>query len=114
MQQTDSWDGFPVLNAVLETYPDYVESEEGQKDSIGYGGIDFETGERFEVTLTYPTKDETEDLIKTMKELNTPFIEDRIISDTVLQELEKCYAGKQSPDETAEVICRKIDMYLAE
>lgn len=114
VQQTDSRDGFPVLSSVLETYPDYVESKEAKKNSMKYGGIDFETGEHFEVTLTYPTKKETEDLIKIMKKLNTPFIEDRIISDTVLQELEKCYIGKQSPDETAKVICQKVDMYLSE
>lgn len=114
VQQTDSWDGFSVLESVLETYPDYVESEEAQKHSIGYGGIDFETGERFEDTLTYPTKEETEDLIAMMKELNAPFIEDRIISDTVQQELEKCYTGKQSPEETAKAICQKVDMYLSE
>lgn len=114
VQQTDSWDGFPVLSSVLETYPDYVESAEGKKESMKYGGINHETGEEFSVILKYPTKKETEDLITMMAELKSPFIQDRIISDTVQQEMEKCYTGKQSPDETAKVICQKIDMYLSE
>ena len=79
-----------------------------------YGGINHETGEEFSVILKYPTKKETEDLITMMAELKSPFIQDRIISDTVQQEMEKCYTGKQSPDETAKVICQKIDMYLSE
>lgn len=114
VQQTDSWDGFPVLTSVLETYPDYVESEEGKKNSMRYVGIDFETGEQFEVIQKYPTKEETEALIKTIKELKTPFIQDRVVSDTVQQELENCYTGSQSPEETAKVICQKIDRYLSE
>ena len=114
VQQTEVWEGFPVLNSVLETYPDYVESKEGQKHTMQYSGINFVTGERYEETMTYPTREETEALIAMLKELKSPFIQDRIISDTVQKELEKCYTKKQSPEETAKVICRKIDTYLAE
>lgn len=114
VQQIDSWDGLPVLDSVLETYPDYVESEEGQKNSMRYQGIHFETGETFEELLTYPTKREMEDLIQMIKESDTPFIQNPMISDTVQQEMEKCYSGKQSPVKTAEEICQKINLYLTE
>ena len=114
VQETDSWDGLPVLRSVLETYPDYVGSPEGQKDTMSFEGINYETREKVKVTLSYPTKNEMEDLIKRMEQLSSPFIQDRVISDTVQQEMEKCYTGKQSPGKTAEAICQKIDIYLAE
>lgn len=114
VQRTDTWDGFPVASTVLDTYPEYVESGEGKQYMLCFEGIDFETGERFKSVLNYPSKEDMNGLIETMKELKKPFIPDRMISDTVREELEKCYDGKQLPKDTAKAICRKVDTYLAE
>ncbi len=114
VQQTEVWEGFPVLDSVLETYPDYVESEDGQKQTMKFGAVNYVTGERYEETMTYPTREEMEALITMLKGLTTPFIQNRMISDTVQQEMEKCYAKKKSPEETAKTICQKVDTYLAE
>lgn len=114
VQQTDTWDGFPVLNSVLDTYPEYVETQMEKQYMFGYGGIDFETGESFQEVLKYPTKEEMEALIEMMRTLKTPFIQDRMIADVVREELEKCYDGKQLPEDTAKAICKKVDTYFAE
>ena len=37
-----------------------------------------------------------------------------MVADTVLEEMEKCYMGEQTAEETAKVICQKVDTYLAE
>lgn len=53
-------------------------------------------------------------MIRIIEELSVPFMMDGMIRDTLLTEMENCYNGKQSTEETAKAICRKVDTYLSE
>lgn len=114
VQENDTWDGFPVLEKALENMVEYVDTPEAKERSIGFSFTDPETGEEILETISYPDKEEMESFVELIKGLRTPFISDRIVTDTVLEELEKCYAGTQTPEETAKNICQKVDTYLAE
>ena len=66
------------------------------------------------IDAAYPSSGEVNQLIQIIEELNVPFMLDGMVSETVLMEMEKCYNGKQSVEETAKAICQKVDTYLAE
>lgn len=114
VQGNDTWDGFPVLEKSLEDMIAYVDTPEAKEISYGFSTTDPETGEEIYETITYPTKEEMTSFVEMIKGLKTPFISDRIVTDTVLEELQKCYEGTQTTGETAKSICQKVDTYLAE
>lgn len=114
VQKGDNSDGFPVLRSALSYQADYVETPEALNLSSSTGATNPETGEDVRIDAAYPSKDEVNQLIQTLEGLNVPFLADGTVSDTVLKEMENCYGGKQTVEETAKAICRKIDTYLAE
>ncbi len=114
VQNGDNSDGFPVLRSALSYQADYVETPDALKLCGSSSATNPETGEEVRVEATYPTKDEVNQLIQIIEGLNVPFMVDGMVSDTVLMEMENCYSGKQTPEETAKAICQKIDTYLAE
>lgn len=111
VQEMDTWEGFPIKEQALDGLVDSLKKE---KDSMGFSGIDYGTGKEYQVDMKYPEVKEMESLIALIKTLDTPFSQDKIISDIVLSELEHCYEGKQSPQETAQAICEKAGTYLTE
>lgn len=114
VQKGDNGDGFPVLKDALEYMSEYVETPEAADLSVGTGAEDPETGEEVHVDAAYPPKEEVSRMIQMIEGLNVPFMVDNMVADTVLAEMENCYDGKQSAQETAKAICRKVDTYLAE
>ncbi len=114
VQKGDNADGFPTLRSGLEYLAEYVETKEAIEMSVGTSAVDPETGEDVRVDAAYPPKEEVSQLIQMIEGLSTPFLTDSMVEDTVFAEMEKCYGGKQSPEDTAKAICRKVDTYLAE
>lgn len=114
IQKKESYEGFTVSEKVLDQMPDYVETSEGKKDIRKYVGLDQNTREEYEVKMGYPSKEETQKLVALIKNLDTPFYQEQIVTEMVLEELERLYCGKQSVEETAREICKKVDLYLAE
>ncbi len=114
VQKGDNSDGFPVLGSALSYQAEYVETSEALNISVSSGATDPETGEDVLIEAAYPSKDEVNQLIQIIEGLNVPFASDSMVSDTVLMEMENCYSGKQTAEETAKAICQKIDTYLAE
>ena len=114
IQKKESYEGFTVSEKVLDQMPDYVETSEGKKDIRKYVGLDQNTREEYEVKMGYPSKEETKKLVALIKNLDTPFYQEQIVTEMVLEELERLYCGKQSVEETAREICKKVDLYLAE
>ena len=114
IQKKESYEGFTVSEKVLDQMPDYVETSEGKKDIRKFVGLDQNTREEYEVKMGYPSKEETQKLVALIKNLDTPFYQEQIVTEMVLEELERLYCGKQSVEETAREICKKVDLYLAE
>ena len=114
IQKKESYEGFTVSEKVLDQMPDYVETSEGKKDIRKFVGLDQNTREEYEVKMGYPSKEETQNLVALIKNLDTPFYQEQIVTEMVLEELERLYRGKQSVEETAREICKKVDLYLAE
>ena len=114
VQKIDTWEGLPVSEKVLDAMPDPVDDLNDKQDSAGFSGIDFGTGKRYEMSMRYPTKEEMKSLLTVIKDLDTPFSQDRIVTDIVLEELGKCYEESETPETIAEEICKKVDTYLAE
>lgn len=114
IQKKESYEGFTVSEKVLDQMPDYVETSEGKNDIRKYVGLDQNTREEYEVKMGYPSKEETQKLVALIKNLDTPFYQEQIVTEMVLEELERLYCGKQSVEETAREICKKVDLYLAE
>lgn len=114
IQKAEFYEGFTVSEKVLDQMPDYVESEEAKQNWQRFVGLDQNTGEEYEVKIGYPSKEETQKLVALIKNLDTPFYQEQIVTEMVLEELERLYRGKQSVEETAREICKKVDLYLAE
>lgn len=114
IQKKESYEGFTVSEKVLDQMPDYVETSEAKKDILKFVGLDQNTREEYEVKMGYPSKEEIQKLVALIKNLDTPFYQEQIVTEMVLEELERLYRGKQSAEETAREICKKVDLYLAE
>ena len=114
IQKAEFYEGFTVSEKVLDQMPDYVESVEAKQNWNTFVGLDQNTGEEYEVKMGYPSKEETQKLVALIKNLDTPFYQEQIVTEMVLEELERLYRGKQSVEETAREICKKVDLYLAE
>ncbi len=114
VQKGDNGDGFPVLKSALEYQSEYVETPEAVEMSVGVGSEDPQTGEEVHISASYPSRDEIDRLSGIIEGLKVPFMMDGMVADTVLEEMEKCYMGEQTAEETAKVICQKVDTYLAE
>lgn len=114
IQQLNNTDGFPVSTYGLEAMIEYSESEVARGMVVSSGSTDPETGEEFIESGTYPPRERLEELIELIKGLNKPFSVDSTISQTVWEEMNRCYEGQQTPAETSRAICQKVSMYLAE
>lgn len=114
IQKKEFYEGFTVSEKVLDQMPDYVETSEAKKDILKFVGLDQNTREEYEVKMGYPSKEEIQKLVALIKNLDTPFYQEQIVTEMVLEELERLYRGKQSAEETAREICKKVDLYLAE
>lgn len=114
VQKEDNMSGLSVTEAGLKALMEKTKLPENEQSYMAVGGQDPETGESFMEEFTYLKEGEMESLAAAVRELKTPFLSERVITDTVLDELEKCYSGKQTAKETAKAICRKADAYLSE
>ncbi len=114
IQGLTNTDGFPVSAYGLEAMMDYSESEVARGMTISSGSVDPETGEEYIKSGTYPPRERLEELVELIKGLDKPFLVESAISQTVWEEMERCYQGQQTPAEASRAICQKVSMYLAE
>ncbi len=114
VQKNDSMSGLSVTETGLKALVEKTKLPEDEQFYMSIGGEDPETGESFMEEFTCLKTEEMESLTTLVRKLKTPFLPDRVITDTVLDELEKCYSGKQTAEETAKAICQTADAYLSE
>lgn len=114
VQQTNTYTGFPVTGQTLNALADYVETDAAKQISVGGSRINPDTGEEEMTGGGYPDRARVEELITLIKGLDTPFLLDPVITETFLEEAERCYTGEQTPRQAASAICQKMRMYLAE
>lgn len=114
VQQTNTYAGFPVTEQALNALADYVETDAAKGMSVASFRINLDTGEEEMYGGGYPDRARVEELIALIKGLDTPFLLDTSITETFLEEAERCYTGEQTPQQTASAICQKMRMYLAE
>ena len=114
VQKLDAMEGFPVTEQALAYLEEYVETDAAADLSLYSSLTDPETGEETTIEASYPERTEVEEIVNLIKGLRMPFLPDQVLMDTVIEEMEKCYAGTQTPEETAESIGQKVDTYLSE
>lgn len=114
VQKNDDWSGLSVTEKGLDALVEKTKLPEDEQFYLSFSETDPETGEEFTDEITCLSTEEMESLIQLMKGLKAPFISNRIVTDTVLEEMEKCYSGSQTAAETAAAICQKVDTYLSE
>lgn len=114
VQKTDNMSGLFVTEKGLDALVEKTKLPENEQFCLAFSGVDPETGEEFQDEYTCLSPEEMKSLIQLVKGLRTPFISDRVVTDTVLAEMEKCYRGSQTAAETAASICQKVGTYLSE
>lgn len=114
VQEQDVMEGFPVTEQALAYMEEYVETDAAAEENVFSSIRNPETGEESSLEAVYPERSVVEELVNLIKGLKTPFLPDQVLMNTVLEEMEKCYAGTQTPEETAKIIGQKVDTYLSE
>lgn len=114
VQEIDTSEGFPVTEKGLQFQAAYVETEAAKKETYGQSGVNALTGKEETMDTHYPDRAAVEQLNTLIQELKTPFLPDEILMDTMLKEMENCYARTKTPEETARAISQNVDTYLAE
>ena len=114
VQGSETMDGYPVTESAFKNMLAYADTEAAQQDVVSSSFKDPKTGE--EVMEEYGNADSQTlqiylDLIRT---LDNPFIPNRTLYDTVMEEVEKCYEGTETSAEAAKAIVQKMDTYLSE
>lgn len=114
VQRTDNMSGLSVTEKGLDALVEKTKLPENEQFYLAFSGVDPETGEEYQDEYSCLSAEEMKSLIQLVKGLRTPFISDRIVTDTVLEEMEKCYSGSQTAAEAAASICQKVGTYLSE
>ncbi len=114
VQNIDTSEGFPVTENALQYLADYVETAAAKNDIVGTSAVNPFTGTEEKFDAHYPDKVAVEQINTKIKGLKKPFRPDDILTDTVMKEMENCYAGTKTPEETAQGISQKVDTYLQE
>ena len=89
VQGSETMDGYPVTESAFKNMLAYADTEAAQQDVVSSSFKDPKTGDN-------------------------PFIPNRTLYDTVMEEVEKCYEGTETSAEAAKAIVQKMDTYLSE
>lgn len=85
--------------------------ENGEYGSIGTSSWD---GEPISLQVYFPSQEQIDTLFKWIESVNTPYLEDSVLEETVFEEGSKFILGEQSLEEALSAIEQKIAIYLAE
>lgn len=114
VQTIQTGDGYPVTVSALGSLADYVETDTAKEMSMGTSLKNPQTGEEVMRTYHYPDRATVESYIALIQTLNQPFLPNTVLLDAVMEEMEKCYEGSQTPEGAAQAIAQKMDTYLSE
>lgn len=114
VQKSQTNDGFPVTEGGLNSLAEYVETAEAKDIIIGSSMMDAESGEEVKIDIGYPDGETMKSYIEMIRNLEKPFLPDQVFLETVMDEMESCYEGNQTPEEAARAAAQKMDTYLSE
>ncbi len=108
-QTANQGGGLPVNERALQSQMDRI--QEGT--TIG-SGMSNDPDSYVEMTIKKPSPEAVGQFISYVKEADTPALTDEIIRDAVLSQAGDCLDGKITPEEAAQAVRDKVDLYLAE
>lgn len=106
--------GFSVNRDALDqqfTPNEDVVGENGEYGSIGTSG---RNDEPIGLNIYLPTQEQLDTFYGWMESMDTPYVEDTLLEETVFEEGDKFIQGEQSLDEALNAIEQKMAIYLAE
>ena len=65
-------------------------------------------------SLVPRTEEEIQKLMGLAESLKTPALQDEVIREAILEQGEKVLKGEAAPEEAAEAVTQKVNLYLAE
>lgn len=108
--KNDLGDGFPVSRSAFKEF-----SKNPNRDDYEVGfSVSSEDGLRVEFTATWPTKEEISGLEELIESLTTPSSIESMLKDAVMEVGEKVLTGEKTPEEGADEIGQKMELYFAE
>lgn len=108
-QTADQGGGLPVNERALRSQMDRI--QEGT--TIG-SGMSSDPDSYVEMTIKKPSPEAVGQFISYIREADTPALTDEIVRDAVLSQAGDCLEGKTTPEEAAQAVRDKVDLYLAE
>lgn len=114
VQKSQTDDGFPVTENGLNALVEYVESDAAKDISVGESFVDAETGEENFQNYGYPDGETIKSYIDMIRNLKQPFLPDQVFLETVMEEINNCYEGNQTPEGAAQAAAQKMETYLSE
>lgn len=95
----------------LFTPKENILGENGEYGSIGSSSWD---GEPIGLQVYFPDQEQIDNFYKMMESMDTPYLEDSVLEETVFEEGSKFISGEQSIEDALSAIEQKIAIYLAE
>lgn len=105
-------DGFPVMESALESMAAEADSEYAKAFSMMSSTMIGD--EVVEISATYPTVEEVEQLMEISHSLTKPVNQDRVVWNIYQETTDKYLEGSIDATKAAETIAQKVDTYLAE
>ena len=104
VQKEDLSDGFPVNKRALQSW---VETErEGYSVGMGYGD--------YSISAQWPGVQVRQEIMDMLKELTVPVTVDETVMKMIVEGSRDYYDGKESVNQAADGIMRKLSIYLSE
>ena len=114
VQGAKTSDGYPVTENGLASIEAYVETEAAAQFMMSSSTTDPETGEITEISASYPDGEKIKVFNEIVRGLKTPFLTDRVMSQTISEEMDNLYNGAVDAGGAAKAIIQKMNTYLAE
>lgn len=105
MQKISQGSGLPVQKEAFRSIIDGHQYE-GNTSQVDLEEISF--------SLVPRTEEEIQKLMGLAESLKTPALQDEVIREAVLEQGEKVLKGEAAPEEAAEAVTQKVNLYLAE
>ncbi len=111
IQSLETMEGLPVnLGAIQDTF-----DANDENDTAGYLGIEKnKTDEVFELKIRYPMEKQNEQLLTSLKKLDTPVLFDKMLCDTIFEQGRSYIRGEITVEEAVKRIADKSKIRLAE
>ncbi len=104
VQREELYDGLPVNKKALETI---VETDRPYSEGVGWG-------DGYHISAPYPSLEVRREVAAMMDGLTVPVMLDETVMNMVTEGSQNYFDGKESVEQAAEGILRKLSIYLAE